>query len=107
MRRAPLSILLVLGGAFVVLGLSACALTPPKPTIWQIESECADSQPISRIEICTRSSLDAQYGDDWHSTPAADQFLNFIGATASRVESGQMSDADGRLAISTYATRAG
>lgn len=89
-----------------VLALGACAVTPPKPSIWQIESECADSQPISRIEDCTRTGLDEHYGDAWHSTPAADRFLDFIGVTASRVKTGQMSAADGRLAISTYATQA-
>lgn len=99
MRRAHLAIC-------AAALLTGCAVMQPKPSIWQIESECADSQPISRVEECTRDGLDMQYGDAWHSTPAADQFLDFIGATASRVESGNMSDADGRLAISTYASQA-
>lgn len=95
MRSLPLIIAAAL--------LTGCAVTPPKPSIWQIESQCASSQPLATVESCTRDGLSENYGDAWQSSPEAVQFLDFIGATASRVDAGALSEADGRLAVSTYA----
>jgi len=89
----------------VVLALSGCALTPPKPSLWQLAGQCSETYPMAQIESCTKSSLDTNYGDEWQGVPQVDQFLDFIGATAQRVDAGAMTDADGRLAISTYASR--
>jgi hypothetical protein len=85
-----------------VLLLLGCAVTPPLPSIWRMESECAETKPLAEVENCTRNYLNADYDDTWHS-PQADQFLDFIGATAGRVQSGATTEADGRLAISNFA----
>lgn len=88
--------------------LTGCAGLPPrapKPSIWQIESECASFQPLATVESCTRAGLNENYGDAWQSTPEAVQFLDLIGAISARVDAGTLSEADGRLAISTYAAR--
>jgi hypothetical protein len=95
------------------IALVACALTgcvlpppaPPKPSLWQLESECAASRVLAEIQSCTRRRLDFEYGSDWRAAPQANVFLDFIGATADRVQRGEVTDADGRLAISTYASQ--
>ena len=86
-----------------VLTVAGCAMTPPRPTLWQIESECASGGPIGQIEICTRRGMQANYGDAWHGSAPVETFLAFIGSIAQHVASGQMNEADGRFAIAQYA----
>ena len=85
--------------------LTGCAMTPPKPSIWQIESECASSHALATVESCTRSGLNENYGDEWQSSPEAVEFLDLIGVIAARVEAGTLSEPNGQLAISTYAAQ--
>jgi len=93
----------LLFAVLVLFGSVAAAAPESGLSIWQIESNCAAWHPVAKIESCTRNGLNMEYGNAWKATPAANQFLAFIGATAERVKTGQMNEADGRLAISTYA----
>lgn len=85
--------------------LSACALQPPKPSMWQLANECGTTHPLGEVQSCTRYGLDANYGTAWHAAPQAYAFLDFIGATANRVDRGSITEADGRLAVSNYAAQ--
>ncbi len=100
MRSLPFII-----SAALLTGCAALAPSPPKPSIWQIESECASAQPLATVESCTRAGLNENYGYAWQSSPEAAQFLDFIGAIAARVDAGTLAEPDGELAISTYAAQ--
>ena len=100
MRSLPF----IISAAFLT-GCAAIAPSPPKPNIWQIESECAGAQPLGTVESCTRAGLNENYGYAWQSSPEAVQFLNFIGAIVARVDAGALSEPDGELAVSTYAAQ--
>lgn len=92
--------------AGVILVLSGCAIAPPRPSMWQLESQCSAANPVAQIEQCTRNGLDSSYGDAWHSAPQADQFLAYIGVAAEHVNAGAITEAHARYAISSYAARA-
>ena len=100
MRSLPFII-----SAALLTGCAALPVAPSRPSIWQIESECASAQPLATVESCTRAGLNENYGYAWQSSPETVQFLDFIGAIAARVDAGALSEPDGELAVSTYAAQ--
>lgn len=84
--------------------LAGCVLPTPRPSMWQLESDCAAVHQFIEVPTCTRQALDSQYST-WHAAPQANEFVDFIGATAERVREGVMSEADARLTVSQFASQ--
>ena len=71
-----------------LLTTSVCLLpvllqaAPPKPSMWQLADQSASSRPFNEVPACTRSTLDANYGANWHAAPRSYAFLDYFGGTA-------------------------
>jgi len=82
--------------------LAASSAVHAGPSLWQIETECANNKAVAEIAPCTRAGLTEAYADRWQSVPQVQELLSFIDFKASEAAAGKVSEPEAKFEIARF-----